>query len=273
VGALILLCFGVFMAVGWPIYVETYGTRAAGVVAEKRENVSLEYGDWFRRFEVLATYSIPGQPVQHRAICDVDEKSYDSLHPGNLVGVHYFASLPQQPFLTATHLTPCSPTASINLGSAGVRRLILVFAALIVLLFLWRVLRIRMAVWLLFPWLGLSLAYLVLPRAEPEVRQPVPAVAKVGSVVTITTLGGADDGEGIPLQHPYRMVELKFVPPGMDTAVTAVDKVDDDSVPDLKEGQSVNIVYDAAHPRIARMQDGTRLFPGRFLRWTFRGLH
>ena len=58
------------------------------------------------------------------------------------------------------------------------------------------------------------------------------------------------------------MVVLQFVPPGLDSAVKAVDKVDMGSVPNLKEGQSVEILYDAAHPRIARLRQGTRLFPG-----------
>jgi hypothetical protein len=48
----------------------------------------------------------------------------------------------------------------------------------------------------------------------------------------------------------------------MDTAAIAIDKVDLGSVPNLQQGQSANIVYEAAHPRIARLQQGTRLFPG-----------
>jgi len=47
----------------------------------------------------------------------------------------------------------------------------------------------------------------------------------------------------------------------MGTAVTAVDKIDENSVPGLKEGHSGAIIYDAAHPRVARLQAGTRVFP------------
>jgi hypothetical protein len=81
----------------------------------------------------------------------------------------------------------------------------------------------------------------------------------------ITEVGDSANSEGIPLQHPYQIVGLKFVPSGMDTAVIAIDKVDLDSVPNLKEGQSAQIVYDAEHPRVARLLAGTRFFPGQAL--------
>ena len=143
------------------------------------------------------------------------------------------------------------------------RPLAIVFVSLLVILFLWRVLRMRIAAWLLLPWLCLSFALLAVPRIEPEPQHPVPATATINSLATVTTLGGMPGNRSFPLQHPYQIVVLKFLPPGMDTAVTAVDKVDLDSVPDLKQGQSVDIVYDGEHPRIAKLRQGTRLFPGR----------
>lgn len=42
--------------------------------------------------------------------------------------------------------------------------------------------------------------------------------------------------------------------------MTAVDKVDRESVPNLQKGQIVDIVYDAGNPRIARLRQGTRQF-------------
>src|SRR5580704_18822087 len=116
--------------IGWPIYLETAGTPASAAITEKRESVSIEYDEWFRRFQVMAAYSIPGQPVQHRAICDVDEKTYDSLHPGNVVVVHYFRNLLNQPFLPATYLSPCSNFASISVNSRVFVPLALIFMAL-----------------------------------------------------------------------------------------------------------------------------------------------
>ena len=120
--------------------------------------------------------------------------------------------------------------------------------------------------WLLFPWICFAFAYIGLPRVEREPQHPVPGTATVYEVLTITTLGNMEPQQSLPLQHPYQMVLLQFVPPGMDTPVKAVDKVDLGSASNLKEGQSVNIIYDAAHPRIARLQQGTRLFPGQTLK-------
>lgn len=265
-GALLFLALAIGAVIGWPIYLKTNGTRASGVITEKRESVRIHYVEWFRRFELVAAYSIPGQPLQHRAICDVDEKTYDSLHPGNTVVVYYFASLLNQPFLPATHLSPCSTMASISWNPPVMHRIIVALTSLVAILFLWRVLRIRIAALLLLPWLCLCFAYLGLPRTEPEPRQPVPATATVETITTITTIGGINSSRSMQLQHPYQILRLKYVPSGMDTAVIAIDKVDAGSVPNLQEGQTANIVYDAAHPRIARLQAGTRLFPGQALR-------
>jgi hypothetical protein len=166
----------------------------------------------------------------------------------------------------ATHLAPCSTAASIGLGSPLLPRLLVTFSALLAIMFLWRTLRVRIAIWLLFPWICFAFAYIGLPRVEPEPQHPVAGTATVYEVLTITALGNMEPQQSLPLQHPYQMVLLQFVPPGMDTPVKAVDKVDLGSAPNLKEGQAVNIIYDAAHPRIARLQQGTRLFPGRTLK-------
>jgi hypothetical protein len=247
--------------VAWPVVLDAIGTRTSGVIAEKHEIVRVFSGDWFRHFEIIASYSVPGHPLEHRAVCDVDESTYDSLRKGNAVFVHYIPNLLVQPFIPATHLSPCSTMASISVNTP-LRYLALAGIALLPILILWRVFRIRNAVWLLLAWLGLTFAYVVMPRTEPEPQGPVPGTATVDRIARIDKLGderGSD--KSIPLLHPYQVVELKFVPPGMDTAVTAVDKVDENSVPGLKEGQSAAIIYDAAHPRVARLQGGTRLFP------------
>ena len=254
----IVLCVVLFIIFGWPKYLSRYGTVAPGVITEKHENIHI-FGDfWTRRFEVVAAYSIPGQ---HRARCYVDEKTYDSLHPGNRVTVHYFAALLQQPFIPATELSPCAG-AFLGFQWPLIRPLLIAFAPLLVFLFLWRVLRMKVFVWLLLLWLGLAFACAELPREEALPQHPVSATATIYIVRTIKTLGGGNNSRSIRLQHPYQMVVLEFMPPGMDTPVKAVDKVDAGSVPELNVGQSVNIFYDAANPRIARLQQGTRNFPG-----------
>ena len=261
-GTLLFFLLVIGVIVGWPMYLKNSGTQASGVITDKIETVRIRYGNWFRRFEILATYSIPGQPMQHRATCDVDEKTYDSLHRGGPVTVYYDANLLNQPFIPATLLSPCTVTASIISWNSSMPGLIVAGAALLGILFLWRVLRIRIAAWLLLPWFCWLFASFVLPQAEPEPRHAVSATATVDSITTVKTVSGRENSRDIPLMHPYQILRLKYTPAGMDGPVLGVDKVDSGSVPNLTQGQNVAIVYDAEHPRVVRVQGGTRTFPG-----------
>ena len=258
---LIVFGFALFAIFVWPSYLDNHGKVASGSISEKQEGVRVHFGEWYRRLEIVAAYSVPGQPLEHRAICDVDEKTYDSLHVGNQIAVHYFA-LPPQPFLPTAHLAPCTTVTSLGLNSPVPRRFALAIAPLLVILFFWRVLRLKIFMWLLFPWIAFAFICIGLPRVEPEPQHPVSATAMVDRIVTIKTLGDEPTRRAIPLRQPYQIVLLKFLPPGMDTPVTAVDKVDEGSVPNLKEKEKVDIVYDAQHPRVARLEQGTRRFPG-----------
>jgi len=249
----------------WPGYIDKHGTAAAGVISDKYESIRIVGGDWTRRFQVIATYSIPGRIVRNRAICDVDEKTYDSLHPGSSTTVHYFAALLQQPFLPATNIAPCSSTAFLVLHSKFFPVLAITAASLLIILFLWKVFRVKMFTWLLFVWLAFAFFYFVIPHVEPQPAHPVATTATIDLLVNIKNLGGINSSRSIRLQHPYQIVVLQFIPPGKDTAVRAVDKIDMGSVPSLQAGQNVNIAYDARNPRVARLQEGTRLFPGQAL--------
>ncbi len=262
---LILLVFLVCAFAGilfWPKYVDANGGVAPGVISQKSESIRIHYGEWYRFFEITATYEISGQRFEHRASCNVDEPTYDSLHVGNGVTVHYLLNLQSRPFFPATHLSPCSALASVNANPVVMRELAVAFAALLGILFVWRVLRMRIAGWLLAPWAGVFFFYICMPRLEPAPEQPRPVKATVQSIDNVTKLLEANHSRGISLQHPYEIVLFKFLPEEMDTPVMGVDKVDADSIPNLKQNQTVDILYDAGHPRIARLQGGTRLFPG-----------
>ena len=177
------------------------------------------------------------------------------------MAVHYFPALFVQPLVTADHLAPCSRSASINFSSSLSKPLAVALLPLLAILLLWRLFRIRRATWLLLPWMFFALTYLVLPRVEAEPGRPVLATAQVDRVDDITALGlSRRRGEYIPLGQPYEIVRLRFLPPGKDTPVTAVDKVDRGSVPNLQKGQIVEIVYDVGNPRIARLRQATRQF-------------
>ena len=255
---ILLIPVAIFAAFAWPIVLNSIGTTASGVVSGKFESIRIEYGDWFRHFQVTGTYSIPGQPIDRRAVCDVDEKTYDSLRIGGPVTVRYMRNLPPQPFLTTARMAPCS-LVGISMGPS-VWRLIYAGAILLGVLFVWLALRVRLAIWLLPVWVCFAFVYLGMPRVEPAPRQPVSATATVANITTIDTLWETSQSDGIPLQHAYQVVELRFVPKGMDAPVVAIDKIDDDTS-DLKKGQSVAIAYDAGNPRIAQVQAGTRRFP------------
>ena len=253
------LCLICVAGVCWPIVLNSIGASANGVIQEKFEGIKIEYGDWFRHFQVTAAYALPGQPLQRSAICDVDEKTYDSLRIGSPVEVRYLRNFPPQPFLTTARLAPCS-IVGISMGPS-VWRLLVIGVGLLMILFIWWILRVRIILWVLLGWICFSAAYAVMPRLEPQPHVPVTTTATVKDVITIDALGETSESDGIPLQHPYQIVELKFVPHGMDAPVVAIDKIDQDSISGLKPGENVPIAYDAGNPRIARLQDGTRKFP------------
>jgi hypothetical protein len=151
--------------------------------------------------------------------------------------------------------------ASVNLNPAVFRKLAIAFGSLLVILFIWRVLRIKAGALLLMAWFVVFVGYFIAPRAEPEPNEPRVTKATVQYMVTITTLGPETGRGSFALQHPYQIVELKFTPQGMDTPVIAVDKIDLNSIPNLQPNQTVDIVYDSKSPRVARLSGGTRLFP------------
>lgn len=263
-GFILLLCAVVAMF-NWPAFVDAKGVHTSGVLSEKRETVKIEFGDWFRHFEIIGEFAVPGLPLKRHAVCDVSEATYDSLHTGSVIAVAYLPDLLNQPFLPATHLSPCTSWDSVNINPSFTRKLLLALAALLLILFFWRVLRIRLIAFLLLPWACLMFAAVALPHTEPEPAQPLPTTATVESITTVSTVMEGQDSEGIPLQHPYQVVRLKFLPPGMDAPVTAIDKIDSGSIPGLHAGQNAAIVYDASRPRVARLEGGTRSFPGHAL--------
>jgi hypothetical protein len=262
--ALLSLIFLFFIAVAifkWPTYLDSQGDQTEGVLSEKQESIRVHAGEWYRHLEIVATFTPSGQRLQHRAGCDVDEQTYDSLHVGSALSVHYFPNLLNQPLVPATHLSPCTSLASINFNPAVLRKLLIAVGTLAFIFFIRRILRIRIAGLLYVFWIGLFFAWFVLPRVEPLPTQPQPATATVEHINVISTLFAKDERRGIQLKQPYQVVQLKFTPTGMDAPVIAVDKVDLNSVSNLQEGQSVSITYDAVHPRIARLAGGTRRFP------------
>lgn len=256
----------VFVFYKWSSFIDAHGAGSTASITDKRETVRENFGNWFRRFEIVAAFRAPGSTFERHAICDVEQATYDSLHPGDHVTVHYFAILLQQPFIPATHLAPCTPAANFGSNPDLYRRIELVFGSLLAILFIWLILRIRITAWLLVPWFGLFILYCAIPHAEPAPSQTRPANARVRRVYLVDEiLGGGVSHHGydgpIKLAHPYQLVQLEFTPAHATGPVVALDTVDFNSVPDLAPEQVLPIDYDAANPRIARIHGGTRNFP------------
>ena len=250
----------------WPAVVDANGAETTASITEKRETVRENFGDWFRRFEIVAAFRTPGSAWERHAIDDVDQATYDSLHTGDRITVHYFPALLQQPFIPATHLSPSTPAAAFGNNPDLYRRVEVVFGSLAAILFGWLVLRIRIVGWLLVPWFGFFIAYGVTPRAEPAPSRPRPAKATVRTVSTVDSVLGGGTGRRrgsrpIKLEHPYQLVRLEFTPARATDPVVALDTVDLNSIANLAPKQIVEIDYDAANPRIARIHGGTRNFP------------
>jgi hypothetical protein len=262
---LFFLCLaGAFGAIlAWSLYLDAAGALVPGTVDVKAESIRVHYGDWSRTLEVAAAYQPAGELLRYRAGCEVDEETYDSLHVGSPVMVRSLPlpSLRSQPFLPVARLSACTTYAAIHRRVPAVRKVCAWLAVFAALIFLWRVLRIRLAGWLLLPAAGLLFAYVSLPRVEPAPSHPRPATATVQSLTTVTALLESDDRQGIDLAHPYQLVALRFIPSGRSDSVVAVDSIDLGSVSGLAKGAAVAILYDPEHPRIARIQGATRHFP------------
>lgn len=240
----------------WPSFIDRIGAKITVSITEKRESVRENGGIWFRQFWTAAGGSV----------CAAEQATYDSLHVGDQVPLHYFP-LPH-PFSPIKHFSPCAPMADFFGSNPDFyRREKVVFGSLAAILFVWRVLPNRRAGWLLVlaPWfVFVFVGYGLTPRAEPAPSQPRPAKAVVRSISTIEYLiteGGLDGPLEMALIHPYQLVQLEFTPAGATVPVVALDAVDLNSIANLAPKEIVDIDYDAANPRIARIHGGTRNFP------------
>ena len=86
--AFLFLAGLVFVFYKWSSFIDANGVASTASITEKRETVREHFGDWFRQFEIVAAFPAPGSPLERHAVCDVEQRTYDSLHPGDRVTVH-----------------------------------------------------------------------------------------------------------------------------------------------------------------------------------------
>ena len=122
--------------------------------------------------------------------------------------------------------------------------------------------------WVLLGSVPLSVAvlYARIPQPTPLPsglsREGIAIVRQVRSVDHIWS-GWEDSGQQVP--QPFQMADLEFTPERGHAPVHAVDRVDLNSLPDLREGAKVGVVYSLSNPRFARIDGGTRSYAERAL--------
>jgi hypothetical protein len=261
---LLILGFLCLIAYRWDSFIVSSGTSAPGSISEKRETVRVYFADWFKRLEIVVAFRAPGYPYERHAVCDVDQETYDALHVGSPVTVHFLPALLGQPFLPSTRISVCPSLLMFASNSNLYRTFFYLIGSLALILVIAFVLRLRRATWLLVPWSAFFVVYGICPHAEPAPLQSRPAQAVVRNITTVDTIieGGDTRSYSMPIKlaHPYHIVELQFTPAERSEPVVAVDAIDQDSLPNLKPGQFVNIEYDRANPRVVRIPGATRQF-------------
>jgi hypothetical protein len=94
-------------------------------------------------------------------------------------------------------------------------------------------------------------------------RHAMATVRQVHVVNEIWTDYGksAEDAGGQGIRKPFQIVDLEFRPDGASDSVHALDRLDMNSAPGLREGATVQIAYSLADPNIAFIYGGTRNYP------------
>jgi hypothetical protein len=86
------------------------------------------------------------------------------------------------------------------------------------------------------------------------------AVATVRRTAVADHIWSGHETSGQSLRQPFQMADLEFTPVGWTESVHALDRLDVDSVPGLREGSTVRLVYSGGDPRLAHIDSGTRTY-------------
>src|SRR5439155_8341649 len=139
-----------------------------------------------------------------------------------------------------------------------------VAAGFAVLLLLWRITRSRLLGWTAAIGFLAVLGFLFVndfPRPTPPPSANVkPAGGRVKSIGHIDKLFSGRRTRGVVADQPIDVIGVEFTPEGRTEPVIAVDLIDRGSAPNLKEGSTVPIRYEAQSPRTAYLDNATRTF-------------
>lgn len=258
------------------LYVDQRGIDLPGHVYSKSETVTVHYSAWTRSSEVTVEYDSSEPAGVSFFVVRMDPEHYDALRIGETVKLHYLRrrDIPKVPgadFLWHMHALPVVRLANQRVLSGlkvlFTRKVTLVCAALAavaILLLVWRIARLPGFGWAI----GIcvvagvpALFFFDFPRPTPpptvEIRQ---GAGKVKSLDRIDRLLEGNRSHGMPASQPIDVVGIEFVPEGRKEPVLAVDLIDRESSPGLKENAAVAIEYEAASPRTAYLRPATRGF-------------
>jgi hypothetical protein len=258
------------------LYIDSHGIVIPGTVYSKYENVSVHYSSWTRINEVTITYHEPESGTVSTLLTRVSPEQYDAFHLKQNVPLHYLLErdaprLPLTHALREMHLLPRVRLANQTASSAwnnqvtpSLNRKIILFLAVALILWLWRLSRLPGWAWATGAVVAFAIGWSFFsdfPHPTPPPRVQVQqATGRVKTIDQITHLFRTNRDRGIDTNQPIDVVGVEFIPARQTESVLAVDLIDSGSHPGLAPGATVALNYEASNPRIAHLQKGTRTF-------------
>jgi hypothetical protein len=272
----------------WPFVMtsralDEHGIALRGRVYHKSETVRVRDSTWDVNREITIEYTVP--ETGGVSFFDVlpDSEQYDGMRTHQGVELRYLLrrDVPKVPLSDILWQIHALPTVHLeNPGGISRWHTLLtpnavrfgrIAAGLAVLLILWRITRSTFLGWATVVAFVAALGALFVhdfPRPTPPPSANVkPAVGRVKSIGHIDKLFSGRRTRGMVADQPIDVVGVEFIPEGRTEPVIAVDLIDRGSAPNLKEGSTAPIRYEAQSPRTAYLEGGTRTFAER----NFRG--
>jgi hypothetical protein len=202
------------------LYVDQRGVDMTGRVYSKSETVTVHYSDWTRLSEVTIQYDSP-EPVGIAFFgVRMGPERYDQLHVGDKVKLHYLRrrdipDVPGADVLWQMHALPivrlANQRAFSGLEILFTRKVILgctAIAAIVILLWIWRVARLPGFGWAIGGCVLVAVPALFFydfprpaPRPAEQIRQ---GAGKVKSLDRIDRLLAGSRTRGMPASRPRR---------------------------------------------------------------------
>jgi hypothetical protein len=267
--ALSLLTILLIIILGVPLtsslYLDAKGLPTTAHVTDKIESVDERYTKTERTLKIGLRYIPRGAQTEEASIIETDAQTFDGLQRGSAVDLRY------QPVSWLRKLEPWSPATRIagqntwdwlraRVSSLTIRMLVTILGSLAFFV-LWLRIR-RKFFWVLVVYILAVAFYWLSPVSEPApvgiTHATNARVRKIHKIEYIMTSEYRSTSQKLQLLRPMELLELEFVPEGRMDPVIATDTITAGTLPGLSEGKSVEIVYQADRPRIARMQGGQR---------------